>query len=319
MERKILVATMFVVLLILNALSVSVEGGLGADTKNKSGNRIRLLERLRYRIRDVLGRYGKDVKTIEVNGTLEYNKIFFRIGDAELHFGPKWYTKAVISAYDYDGDGDNNETVHDELLGLVDSGQNVTVQGYLQAETWLSVFTINGLEYRGKGKAIWASNHTWRWKHNKDNNRGQLVLHITDAPPGLDITKAVVNISEVEVHMAGLPSNLTEGKWITVVGEPQTFDLIALKDAKAFLGSGNLSAGWYTQIRLNVNEAILTIDGENHTAKILSKTVKIVRPFKIEDGKNTNLTLDFDIEKSVHKIGQNNYIVRPTIKLLKEE
>jgi len=52
---------------------------------------------------------------------------------------------------------------------------------------------------------------------------------------------------------------------------------------------------------LNVNEAILTIDGENYSAKIPSKTVKIVRPFKIEDGKNTNLTLDFDIEKSFIK------------------
>ena len=319
MERKILVATMFVVLLVLSALTVSVEAKLGADMKNKARNRIRLLERFRYRIRDVLGRYGKDVEITEVNGTLEYNKIFFKIGDVELHFGPKWYTKAVISAYDYDGDEDNNETVHDELLGLVDSGQNVTVQGYLQAETWLSVFTINGLEYREEGKAIWASNHTWHWKHNKDNNRGQLVLHITDAPPDLDITKAVVNISKVEVHMAGLPGNLTEGKWITVVEEPQTFDLIALKDIEAFLGSENLSAGWYTQIKLNVDEAILTIAGENHSAKIPSKTVKIVRPFKIEDGKNTNLTLDFDIKKSVHKRGQDSYIVRPVIKLIKEE
>lgn len=316
MKRKTIIAAIFVVLLVFSGFLTSIQAKLETEIENEARDRIRLLERIRYRIRDVLGRYRGEIELTEINGTLEYNYIFFKIGDVELHFGPNWYMIAVISAYDYDQDGDNNETVYNELLGLVESGENVSVEGYLQSENWLSVFSINGIEYREEGKPIWASEHTWRWRHGK---MGKLSLYLTDAPPEIEITKALVNISDVQVHKAGLPDNLTEGRWITVVDEAQTFDLITLENATAFLGSENLSEGWYTQIRLNVNEAILTIDGKNYTAKIPSNTVKIVSPFKVEDNVTTNLTLDFDIHESVHKRGQNNYIVRPTIKLIKEE
>jgi hypothetical protein len=87
---------------------------------------------------------------------------------------------------------------------------------------------------------------------------GQLVLKITD-DPGLNITKAVVNISQVMVHRSAAVNNTTAG-WEMIVNESQTFDLISLQNVTDFFGSVNLSVGMYTQIRLMVESCVITIN-----------------------------------------------------------
>lgn len=145
---------------------------------------------------------------------------------------------------------------------------------------------------------------------------GTLVLQITDAPGDLNITEALVTISQVRVHYAGIDENDTTGQWITIVNETQTFDLIALQDVTEYFGEANLSAGWYTQIRLNVDQALVTIDGVQYDMNIPSKTVKLIKPWKIENNETLILTLDFDVQKSVHQTGNDKYIFRPTIKVI---
>ncbi len=144
---------------------------------------------------------------------------------------------------------------------------------------------------------------------------GTLVIQLTDAP-GLNITEALVNISQVRVHYAGM--NDTNGTWITVVNESQTFDLIQIQNATEFLGEVDLNAGWYTQIRLFVDSALVTIDGVQYDLKIPSKKVKLITPFLVQDNETLTLTLDFDVQKSVHKTGNAKYIMRPTIKVIQE-
>ena len=140
---------------------------------------------------------------------------------------------------------------------------------------------------------------------------GTLLMQITDAPPELNITKALVTISVVEVHLAGTG-------WFTVVEEAKTFDLIAIEDVKEFLGTAELSAGKYTQIRLNINEALVTINGTEYDLTIPSKTIKLVKGFDIEPNEITTLTLDFDAQESIHSAGKDKYIMRPTIKVIQE-
>lgn len=140
---------------------------------------------------------------------------------------------------------------------------------------------------------------------------GTLLLQITDAPSDLNITKALINISHIEVHLIMVG-------WCTIVEEPQTFDLIAIKDVKEFLGSANLSTGHYSQIRLQIDNALVTIDGFDYNLKIPSKKVNLISPFQIEANKTTTLTLDFDIQESVHSAAQDNYIMKPTIKVIQE-
>ena len=149
----------------------------------------------------------------------------------------------------------------------------------------------------------------------KCEKKGTLVLLITDAPPELNITKVLVNISNVTVHKANATN---ETGWFTVVEEAQTFDLIEIEDVQEFLGSEELGAGKYTQMRLNVDAALATIDGVEYDLKIPSKTIKLVKPFIIESGETTTLTLDFDAQESIHVAGEDKYIMKPTIKIIQE-
>ena len=147
---------------------------------------------------------------------------------------------------------------------------------------------------------------------------GTLVLQITDAPGDLNITEALVTMSEVRVHYAGINETNTTGEWITIANESQTFDLIVLQNVTDLLGTANLSAGWYTQIRLFVEEALVTIDGVQHDLDISPQHVKLIKPWKIVDGETLVLTLDFDVQKSIHKTGNEKYKMKPTIKVIQE-
>lgn len=150
------------------------------------------------------------------------------------------------------------------------------------------------------------------------DGEGTLVLKITDAPGDLNITEAIVTMSEVRVHYAGIDDNDTIGEWITIVNESQTFDLIALENVTELFGTANLSAGWYTQIRLFVEEALVTIDGVQYDLDISPQHVKLIKPWKIVDGETLVLLLDFDVQKSVHKTGSGKYKMKPTIKVIQE-
>lgn len=114
----------------------------------------------------------------------------------------------------------------------------------------------------------------------------------------------------------------SEVGWYTIVEESQTFDLIALQDVTDVLGEEELTTGKYTQIRLTVEKANITInnDGEIevHDLKIPSNKVKLIKPFWIYEDETTVLTLDFDVYESVHKTGNNKYMMKPTIKVIQE-
>jgi hypothetical protein len=144
---------------------------------------------------------------------------------------------------------------------------------------------------------------------------GLLEIMLTDAPPDLNVEKALVTISSVEVHRAGGDDD--DKGWITVVAAAQIFDLIAVKDAEAFLGSAELASGKYTQVRLHVEKAMATIDGTEYELQVPSEKIKLNHPFTIEPGSTTKLTLDFDAQKSIHQAGKK-YMLKPTIKVTSE-
>lgn len=129
---------------------------------NKNIDKNQFWLRLRNRICDMLGICQGGCNLTEITGTLEYDGQNYIIDSMELHFGPNWYINSAVAAYDYDEDGEE-EIIFEELQGLV--GTVVVVEGHLQSDNWLSVFTINGLVYREPGQPIWASQHEWRWRH----------------------------------------------------------------------------------------------------------------------------------------------------------
>ena len=113
----------------------------------------------------------------------------------------------------------------------------------------------------------------------------------------------------------------SEAGWYTIVEESQEFDLIALQDVTDVLGEETLTVGKYTQIRLTVEQANITIinetdEPEEFDMMIPSNNVKLIKPFWIYEDETTELTLDFDVYESVHQTGSNKFIMKPTIKII---
>lgn len=167
MKNKMLVTSLVVTLLLIGIFSTIGVTAVEENNSQPLSNGDGLFQRIRNRICDMLGICQGGCELTEITGILEYDETNFFIEEIELHFGPKWYITAAISAEDYDGDGEY-ELVIDELLGLV--GIEITVEGHLQSEDWMSVFTINGLIYREPGQPIWAAQHHWRWRNRNNPN-----------------------------------------------------------------------------------------------------------------------------------------------------
>ncbi len=146
---------------------------------------------------------------------------------------------------------------------------------------------------------------------------GNLVLRITDQPR-LDLERAEVTISDIQVHMAPGEENGTQSAdWETIVEGPVTYDLLELVGVEQLLGEKELQAGIYSQIRLSVDSASVTIGGEDSELTIPSGSVKLVRAFEIIEGEDTELTLDFDAHDSIHPAGASGrYIMSPVIRVI---
>ena len=135
--------------------------------------------------------------------------------------------------------------------------------------------------------------------------QGTIEVRVTDAPPK-DISKIMVTVKNIEVHKAlaeqekeqeqqsGSDNQTQEqeqqiqqggGEWITIVTDPEPFDLVELAKGglEKVLGEKEIAAGKYTQIRMEVISVVVTINGEDKTATVPSGDLKVVRPFDVED------------------------------------
>ncbi len=139
------------------------------------------------------------------------------------------------------------------------------------------------------------------------NDQGILVLKLTDHA-NQDYSKVLVTISTIEVHK--------DGNWTVFSDQQQTFDLLTLENVAMLLGQQQLDVGKYTQIRLSVDKAQVQPIGSDSLVdiKVPSEKIKLVKGFTIEEGKTTELILDFD-PASVKKTG-TQYVMSPVIKIL---
>ena len=150
---------------------------------------------------------------------------------------------------------------------------------------------------------------------------GIIEIRVTDPPPP-GVTSAVVHLENIEAHkVAG-----EEGEWITIIGAPPSFDLLDVLGVEAVLGAVATEAGSFTQIRMDVTEVeVVTVDGDEITATVPGGKLKIVRPFNVEGGVKTVLTLDFDGDKSLILqgkdvvTGKERALFKPVVKLLIEK
>ncbi len=146
------------------------------------------------------------------------------------------------------------------------------------------------------------------------SNTGTLRVSLVDAPDPT-ITSLNVTITRVEAHIAGSDDN---SGWTTLTAVPQPFDLLDLVDNEAILSSVNLPVGHYTQIRLFIdpNTATVTDSTGTHPVNIPSAAqtgIKLNVDFDVTANQITTILLDFNVSKSLRKLGNGNYQLQPVI------
>ncbi|MES2155337.1 MAG: DUF4382 domain-containing protein [bacterium] len=112
-----------------------------------------------------------------------------------------------------------------------------------------------------------------------------------------------------------------ESAWITVMDKPTTVDLLAFNgSASAFLGDADVPVGAYNQIRLTVDSASLTLkDGSTANVTVPGHNLRIKGHFTVDDGKETKLTIDFDLDRSLHQTGNGKWMLKPVLHLESEK
>jgi len=154
---------------------------------------------------------------------------------------------------------------------------------------------------------------------------GSLTVLLKDSPFS-DAKSLLVTFSEVSAHKA-------EGQWTTLPfsggASSRTCDIKKLVDAQDVLGTGPLTPGHYTMIRLEVSSATLYFDnaatgpacaptvtapmGKSAPVDVPSGVVRLNREFDLTSTTATTILLDFDGDKSVHLTGNGKYMMTPVI------
>ena len=144
-----------------------------------------------------------------------------------------------------------------------------------------------------------------------------LEMRVTDAPPE-GVSKILITVENIQVNVAGgeTAGVQTEGGWQTIIEDPRSFDLVALTGVEGVLGSTELPPGRYNQVRMDVVEALITIEGEEVPATIPSGVLRLVGGFELAADDTTILTLDFDAARSVVLRGMMDPLLKPAVKLL---
>jgi hypothetical protein len=148
---------------------------------------------------------------------------------------------------------------------------------------------------------------------------GTLRILVKDAPPQHDVEYLLVDLSNVHVCKKDITD---DSCWTLVTSGPVRFDLIQLKtmDVAAMLGEAELGIGFYGQVRMGVSVVETKIDGNVTTVGVdlPSGTLKLVANFEIKEGQVTELTIDFDVEKSLVFQGNGNINFKPVVKMTVE-
>lgn len=192
----------------------------------------------------------------------------------------------------------------------------------MNSRTMRLIFTAGAVLLLVMGGFISCSETT-----STDSETGTLRMILVDAPADLEGVESLeIVFDRVMVHRGICQEEDSTDGWITVLCdtlpvEQRTFDLMELVNGDfGILCEDDLEAGAYTQIRIIVESATLIVDGEPQTLFIPSgeqSGIKLVGGFKVDPGVITELTLDFDVAKSLHEAppGSGRYILRPTIRL----
>ena len=199
------------------------------------------------------------------------------------------------------------------------------------------------------GSVITDVNSTNQGSPSGSTAKGNLKLYLTDSsegykdppdfaggppegngPPNFNEQYLEVNIliSRIEGHIAEDEEDGEDGYWeILHEWDPgYAINLMDIQNVSVLLASLDLEPNKYTQLRIFLAEdaeLVLMRDEAEVTEplKIPSSAqtgIKLNHPFEIVSGSITKLTINFTAEKSVVKLGNGEYLMKPVIGLSSE-
>ncbi len=162
--------------------------------------------------------------------------------------------------------------------------------------------------------AVFTVNNCKRDTTGSDSDTGTLKISLTDAPAAYD--SVVIVFSEISAHI--------DSDWVHVKQEPVRVNLLDWSNGETFLlGSADVPAGKYTQIRIKIDSAFIGVKGEVHELTVPngSKTgLKLGPQFTINEGSTYSIILDFDANRSIVVTGPKKnptgYKLKPRIRVI---
>ena len=151
-----------------------------------------------------------------------------------------------------------------------------------------------------------------------------LTVSVTDAP--LDgVSKVIIQFSGVEIKHEDAEAE------VIVFDTPVDVDVLSLQGAQrtTILLEQKIRTGNYEYIRLLVNaeqgefDSLVLLDDNTWQSLYVPDAskikLKIIQPFRIRSGRNTHLTIDFDLRKSLGKDDvENDYQLIPSLRMVTE-
>ncbi|MDX1642725.1 MAG: DUF4382 domain-containing protein [Thermoanaerobaculia bacterium] len=141
---------------------------------------------------------------------------------------------------------------------------------------------------------------------------GTLAVEMKDAP--------IDEVSEINVYIVGLTVKPVDGPVDVIASEIGLVDLLELQTTTELLAVVNLEPGAYTFIQVDLDQDrsnVVEIDsGLEQPLQIPSEEIKVVGGgFEVFPGDTTRLTLDFDANRSLLKLGNGDWLLEPLILL----
>lgn len=138
------------------------------------------------------------------------------------------------------------------------------------------------------------------------------ILQFWATNPPSEIDKVLIEVGKMEAYLvAG-----KQAQWVTIVSEPQVFDLVRLSETRKFLGEQKVKPGTYTRIKFEIIRATVVSGGKEIELRVPNKTLTLLQPFTIEEGETTRVFLDFTGDKSMFATLQGQLVLNPSVRAL---
>lgn len=149
-------------------------------------------------------------------------------------------------------------------------------------------------------------------KDSTTDKQALLTVRMTDAPANYDAV--MVDVQGVEVTGNG-------GNAVMLATTAKVYNLLELSNGvNTLIASGGLNAGTFSQIRLILgSNNTVTVGGVVHsltTPSAMQSGLKIVVNQTFEAGVEYNILLDFDASQSIVLTGNNEYQLKPVIRII---